>query len=193
MSSKLRLISGKRIISPKLDITRPTTLMVREALFNILRQDVPNSNWLDLYSGTGSISCEAINHGAKKIFAIEKNRKNTEICFRNIFSLDKSKNREKDIAVIKEDVTSWIKSTNKTFNINFPKDFIFDFVYLDPPYQSGYYEDVLKLLAESKFINEKTTIICEHSKNVSLSINNYFKVKDQRVYGQTKLVFLIKI
>ena len=77
MKTKLTLIGGKKIISPKLNLTRPTTLMVREALFNILRQNVLNSKWLDLFSGTGAISCEAINHGAKKIVAIERNRKKT--------------------------------------------------------------------------------------------------------------------
>jgi len=37
---------------------------VREAIFNILNNRVENSNWLDLFSGTGAISCEAYNHGA---------------------------------------------------------------------------------------------------------------------------------
>ena len=72
MKKNLKLIGGRKIISPKENITRPTTLMVREALFNILRANVLNSNWLDLFSGTGAISCEAIDHGAKKIIAIEK-------------------------------------------------------------------------------------------------------------------------
>ena len=36
MKTKLRLIGGKRLESPKNIYTRPTTLRVREAIFNIL-------------------------------------------------------------------------------------------------------------------------------------------------------------
>ena len=74
MKTNLRLIGGKKLQSPSNIHTRPTTLRVREALFNILNNRVENSNWLDLFSGTGAISCEAYNHGARKILAIEKNK-----------------------------------------------------------------------------------------------------------------------
>ena len=62
MKTNLRLIGGKKLRSPNNSHTRPTTLRVREAIFNILNNKVENSNWLDLFSGTGSISCEAYNH-----------------------------------------------------------------------------------------------------------------------------------
>ena len=87
MKTSLTLIGGKRIMSPKSNKTRPTTLIVREAIFNILNNKVENSNWLDLFSGSGAISCEAYNHGAKKIIAIEKDRLTAELCKKNLFSL----------------------------------------------------------------------------------------------------------
>ena len=37
MKTNLRLIGGQRLESPNSIDTRPTTLMVREAIFNILR------------------------------------------------------------------------------------------------------------------------------------------------------------
>ena len=79
MKTNLRLIGGQRLQSPNNIYTRPTTLRVREAIFNILNNRVENSNWLDLFSGTGAISCEAYNHGASKIIAIEKNKINSKI------------------------------------------------------------------------------------------------------------------
>ena len=62
MKTNLRLIGGKKLQSPNNSYTRPTTLRVREAIFNILNKRVENSNWLDLFSGTGAISCEAYNY-----------------------------------------------------------------------------------------------------------------------------------
>ena len=52
MKTNLRLIGGKKLQSPNNSYTRPTTLRVREAIFNILNNRVENSNWLDLFSGT---------------------------------------------------------------------------------------------------------------------------------------------
>ncbi len=195
MKTTLKLIGGKKIISPKEDITRPTTLMVREALFNILRGNVLNSNWLDLFSGTGAISCEAINHGAKKIIAIEKSRINSEICFKNIFSVAQATSMRDGITVLREDAFSWLKSKNNTkeSNVTSNEGFEFDFVYIDPPYKSNYYEAILDLLRDNKFIGQTTTIICEHSKYSDFKIGNYLKLNDERVYGQTKLKFLVKV
>ena len=109
MKTNLRLIGGKRLKSPNNIYTRPTTLRVREALFNILNNRVENSNWLDLFSGTGSISCEAYNHGARKIIAIEKNIVNSKICLENLHSLENIENRKNDIEVICKDVLKWTK------------------------------------------------------------------------------------
>ena len=71
---------------------------MREAIFNILNNRVGNSNWLDLFSGTGSISCEAYNHGANKIS--EKNKKFSKNLLRNLLSLENIENRRNDIEVI---------------------------------------------------------------------------------------------
>ena len=49
MKTKLRLIGGRRLECPNNTDTRPTTLMVREAIFNILKNRVEDSNWLDLF------------------------------------------------------------------------------------------------------------------------------------------------
>ena len=56
MKTNLKLIGGRRIECSKNIDTRPTTLMVREAIFNIFKTKVENSNWLDLFSGTGAVS-----------------------------------------------------------------------------------------------------------------------------------------
>jgi len=196
MKTHLKLIGGQKIESPKTDNTRPTTLMVREAIFNILKKQVINSYWLDLYSGSGSISCEALNHGAKKVIAIEKNRDCVMICKRNLSSLINSGEKDIDIEVICQDVLTWIRHTQKKPSyskiINLEKE-KFDFIYLDPPYKIGLNESLLELIFLSNFIKKSTVVIYEHSKNIFVKENHLWKIIDIRKYGQTKLSFLIKI
>ena len=195
MKPSLTLIGGKRIESPKSDKTRPTTLMVRQAIFNILNKKVENSNWLDLFSGSGAISCEAFNHGAKKIVAVEKDRLTANLCKKNLFSLKDSQSREQDINIICKDVLPWIKKYvgTKILNKKIIENIKFDFIYIDPPYKKNCYETLLKDLFISNFIKRKTIIICEHSKDEVINVDNLWKIKDTRIYGQTKLTFLVKI
>ena len=195
MKKSLTLIGGERIESPKSDKTRPTTLMVRQAIFNILNKKVNNSNWLDLFSGSGAISCEAFNHGAKKIVAVEKNRITANLCKKNLFSLKDSQLREKDINIICKDVLSWVKTYigTKILEKNNLENIIFDFIYIDPPYKNCFYKKLLKDLFKSHLVTKKTVVICEHSKNEVIKENDLWKINDSRLYGQTKLTFLIKI
>ena len=195
MKKSLTLIGGERIESPKSDKTRPTTLMVRQAIFNILNKKVENSNWLDLFSGSGAISCEAYNHGAKKIVAVEKDRITANLCKKNLFSLKDSHIREKDINIICKDVSPLIKNHigAKTLEKNNLEHIKFDFIYIDPPYKKNIYKTLLKDLFKTYLITKKTIVICEHSKNEVIENDYLWEIEDIRLYGQTKLTFLVKI
>ena len=196
MKTNLRLIGGKRLQSPNNIYTRPTTLRVREALFNILNNSVENSNWLDLFSGTGAIACEAYNHGARKIIAIEKNKINSKICLQNLLSLQDIENRKNDIEVICKDVLSWTKPnyernlSSKIMDLNKLK---FDFVYLDPPYNVNFHELVLNQIFNCNFLKKDSVVICEHSPNIYIKKSSLWKTIDVRDYGQSRLTFLINV
>ena len=196
MKTNLRLIGGKRLKSPNNIYTRPTTLRVREAIFNILNNRVENSNWLDLFSGTGSISCEAYNHGARKIVAIEKNKNNTKICLNNLLSLQDINTRQNDVDVICKDVLEWTKpnyersSSSKIMDLNNLK---FDFVYLDPPYDVNFHELVLNQIFNCNFLKKDSIVICEHSPKQHIKKSTLWETINVRDYGQSRLTFLINV
>ena len=185
MKTNLRLIGGKRLKSPNNIYTRPTTLRVREALFNILNNKVENCNWLDLFSGTGAISCEAYNHGARKIIAIEKNKNNSKICLKNLLSLQDIDNRKNDIDVICKDVLTWTKPnyernlSSKIMDLNKLK---FDFIYLDPPYNENFHELVLSQIFNCNFLKKDSTVICEHSPNLFIKKSTLWETIDCLLY-----------
>jgi len=67
----LRVIAGsargRRLKSVPGDTTRPVMDRVKEALFNILAGDVVDSNWWDLFAGTGAVGIEAQLDGAPAV------------------------------------------------------------------------------------------------------------------------------
>lgn len=66
-------LRGRRLRVPPDPALRPTSERVREALFNILGQDLSGFDILDLFAGTGALGFEAISRGAHRAVFVESN------------------------------------------------------------------------------------------------------------------------
>ncbi len=195
MKGKLKLISGKRIESPLNQKTRPTSSKVREALINILGDRLRGASWLDLCSGSGAMACEALQKGIKRILAIEKHRETSKICKKNLFDVSNSLEHPFHIDVLCKEVISFLKKGPENQKIDFFKycpcsDQKFDFVFLDPPYDSEIYELSQELLLSKQWIKKSSTLICECSSKSLPTIHNGWKLNKEKFYGNTSLLFL---
>ncbi|MEN8151748.1 MAG: 16S rRNA (guanine(966)-N(2))-methyltransferase RsmD [Planctomycetota bacterium] len=65
---------GRRLKAPKGRNTRPTPDRVREALFQVLADRVPDARVLELFGGTGSLGLESLSRGAARAVFTETNR-----------------------------------------------------------------------------------------------------------------------
>ena len=188
-------MSGKRIESPLSQKTRPTSSKVREALINILGNKLRGASWLDLCSGSGAMACEALQKGVKRVLAIEKQRETAKICKKNLIDVSNTMDQSIHIEVICNELISFLKKGPKNQKIQFVKDCQnpekFDFVFLDPPYESELYEITQELLLSKEWIKESTTLICECSSKSMPRIHNGWKLNKEKFYGNTSLLFLI--
>ena len=188
-------MSGKRIESPLSQKTRPTSSKVREALINILGNKLRGASWLDLCSGSGAMACEALQKGVKRVLAIEKQRETAKLCKKNLIDVSNTMDQSIHIEVICNELISFLKKGPKNQKIQFVKDCRnpekFDFVFLDPPYESEVYEITQELLLSKEWIKESTTLICECSSKSMPRIHNGWKLNKEKFYGSTSLIFLI--
>ncbi len=196
MKGKLKLLSGKRIESPLNQKTRPTSSKVREALINILGNELKEASWLDLCSGSGAMACEALQKGVKRVLAIERQREAAKICKKNLINVSNAIDHSIHIEVICNELISFLKKGPKNKKIEFIKacsstEEKFDFVFLDPPYESELYELSQELLLSKKWIKESSTLICECSSKSMPRIHNGWKLNKEKYYGNTSLLFLI--
>ena len=196
MKGKLKLISGKRIESPLNPKTRPTSSKVREAIINIIGNELEEASWLDLCSGSGAMACEALQKGVKRILAIEKQRETAKTCKKNLIEVANSMDNSIHVEVICNELISFLKKGPKNKKIEFTKDSQssvkkFDFVFLDPPYESGLYELSQELLLSKQWIKESSTLICECSSKSMPRIHNGWELNKEKFYGNTSLLFLI--
>jgi len=123
----LRIIAGTfkgRILkTPKSDSTRPTQGMLREAIFNICQNDVPDAKFLDLFAGSGAMGLEALSRGALHSTFVEQNRQALTCIKENITTLG----LESQTRLIPTDAARALELLTKQSSQ-------FNIIYIDPPY-----------------------------------------------------------
>ena len=62
-------------------------------------------------------------------------------------------------------------------------------IYVDPPYQSGLYDSVLKIVKEKNILADNGIIILEHPADLIIDTDGYEQIK-QKVYSGKILSFL---
>ncbi len=178
----MRIIAGKfkgrRLDFISNEKTRPTADAVKEGLFSKIQFDIPNCSFLDLFAGSGSIGIEALSRGAKEVVFVEKDRKNYQIIQNNINILYKNNEKEESILMLPCDYISALNQLNHPF----------DFVYIDPPYKSKFYEPAMNLLREKGLLISKSMVICEHESKTALEFEGYELLITKR-YGIKSLSY----
>lgn len=163
--------------------TRPTLDRVRESLFNIIQNEIKDSILLDLFSGSGAIGLESISRGAKKAILCDKSKQAIQIINKNV---EKLRYKEK-VEVLCMDYENYLNSTKEHF----------EYIYIDPPYNTNYISNSIKIINDKNLLTEKGIIIAETDekerieeeiRKLNISINIY----DTRRYGRAWLIFMRK-
>ena len=178
----MRIIAGQRrghkIDGPSGGDTRPTSDLVREALFNILG-GLEGARVLDLYAGTGALGLEALSRGASRATFVELNRDNVALIRRNIATL-----RYEDRARVQlADAHRWARGYT-------PEGDDPLVVFLDPPYRE--YENhpervhrTLEILLEK--LPEGSTLAVESRRDLDAAVLPDPDAWDVRRYGGTQI------
>jgi len=173
----VRIIAGKakglKLKSINIKQTRPTKDRVKEAIFNIIAPFIPDSKVLDLFAGFGNLGLEAISRGAQKVSFVEKNNRVARVINENI----KLCQFESDTEVFTQDVLTYLTRANE----------IYDLVFMDPPYNKGWIDKVIKKLIKSELLYHDSLIIAEHEKNINIQDSKNINIIRERNYGETSI------
>lgn len=180
--SNPRIIGGKarglRLHAVPGTGTRPITDRVKEALFNILGQDVQNASLLDLFGGTGSVGIEALSRGASFVRFLDNNHGAVKTIKTNLQHTRLAEGGE----VLLTDALSYLRS---------PADRPFEYIYVAPPQYKDIWKSTLQILDDNlQWLSEDGWIIVQIDPKEYERIKwNNFVEFDQRRYGSTLLVF----
>ena len=174
----MRVISGKArgvsLKTPAGMATRPTADRVKEALFSIIQFDIPGTNVLDLFGGTGQLGIEALSRGAKYATFVDERHDACNLIKENL----KRTNLLPLAKVLRADYASYLRTCSEKFDI----------ILLDPPYAEVFLENSLKMITEIDILQSGGIIVTERplEKELLFESPGYIRSKDYK-YGNTLL------
>ena len=167
---KLKLVPG--------DTTRPVMDRVKEALFNILADDVLDSKWWDLFGGTGAIGIEALSRGAAFVRFSDLNRAPIETIKENVEHCGFASQTE-------------IRRGDAFAMLSTKADKSFEYIYIAPPQYKEMWVEALKLVdTHMDWLTDDGSVIVQidPTEYQELELSN-LEENEQRKYGSTLVIF----
>lgn len=174
----MRIIGGRlkglRLNPPKGLPVRPTTDLAKEALFNILQNqvDIEGMKVLDLFSGTGNLSLEFASREAAEVISVDKSIR----CVHFLKDMARQHGLEQ-IKTYNADVFKYLEMETEAY----------DLIFADPPYDLSRIPELPKIIFERKLLAPDGLLIIEHQSMQNLS--NHSAFTEQRKYGHSSFSF----
>lgn len=167
-------LKGLRLNPPKNLPVRPTTDLAKEALFNILLNQIEfeGIKVLDLFSGTGNISLEFASRGALEVISVDRS-----IHCVNYLKDASRQHKLTQIKTYREDVFKYLNIETEQY----------DLIFADPPYDLNRIPDLPKVIFEKNLLKPDGLLIVEHQSLQNLS--NHPAFVEQRKYGHSSFSF----
>jgi 16S rRNA (guanine(966)-N(2))-methyltransferase RsmD len=157
---------------------RPTSDKVREALFNILGQDLTGFDVLDLYAGTGAVGFEALSRGAHRAVFVEANPRFAAAIRRT--AADLGLDHESRIVVGR------VEGVLDRSRLGGP----FHVIFADPPYDAEAEEDLVGRVDEGQLLGMHGTLVVEREgRNPVRAGASGLNLTRTASYGRTALDF----
>jgi len=178
---------GKRLLLPSKMTTRSSKSIVLESFFNTLQFNIVGANFVEVFSGSGSIGLEALSRGAKKIYFMEKDSNALKTLKENIEQTDPNACEvfAGDSFSNIHTVVSKLKKSNEDA-----------YFYIDPPFSiregmEDIYEKTMQLIKELPELHVKLIII-EHMSGLDIPQKlGIYQVKKSKKFGNTTLTYLV--
>lgn len=182
----MRVISGSKrgfkLKAPKGISTRPTTDRIKESLFNILSPVIRDCFFLDMFAGSGGIGIEALSRGAETAVFIDRGREALEVIKDNLSKTDFARKA----LVLGAD---W-KTTLRQLKARGLK---FDVIFMDPPYNSDFIENILDEIKILGILNKEGVIACEQASDEPEINKEGFEVFRIKTYGKTTRISFLTL
>jgi 16S rRNA (guanine(966)-N(2))-methyltransferase RsmD len=187
MRVQLRIIAGslrgRKVTCQVSPALRPTPEMVREALFSILGNAIPDRPFYDVFAGTGIVGMEALSRGASAARLIERDFRLVQDIERHLAEFQPAAPGQ----VIRTDAYRWAGTwlaPEEPVNL-----------FLSPPFPDldNRVDEFLTLVATLRHkIAPGSVLVIQSERHKLLDELPDLEQWDQRQYGRNMLLFWVK-
>lgn len=168
-------LRGRLVLTPRGAALRPTTSLVRQALFNILGDAVEDAAFMDLFAGSGTVGFEAVSRGAASVVFVERDRAAVALIRATAARLS----CESRCHIVAADVLFWLRRSPARIEAT-------DVCFVDAPYRDDAVEEALSLLGN----HPPALLVCEHHRARHLpEVIGALRRSREAGYGATRLSF----
>ncbi len=170
---------GRRLQGVKGTKTRPTSDILRQALFNVLGSRIHGARVLDLFAGTGAVGLDALSRGAARATFVERDRKALASLRANLAAL----NLLAQAGVLAGDVLqalTRLRASGETF----------DCIFVDPPYTGDLAVRCIEILADGALLSDNGALLVQafHKTLLPERVGVLRRTWGRR-YGESRLTF----
>jgi len=168
---------GRRLQSPKGVRTRPTSDLLRQAIFNVVGSHLQGAHVLDLFAGTGALGLEALSRGAATAAFVERDHAALASLRANLEMLGVSDQAR----ILPMDALAAVERCARNGER-------FDCVFLDPPYLGGNAARCIEGLAPGMILRENAMLVVQafHKTALPEQVGTLARSWERR-YGETRL------
>ena len=173
---------GRKLITLDGNDVRPTSDMVKEAVFSIIHFRLPYANVADVFAGCGQMGIEALSRGASHAVFVENSEKAIACIRHNLTFTHLDSHGE----VMMGDVLTVIGRLDRQ------EEKPFDVIFMDPPYDHQWEKKVLEQLVDTQLMDEYTLVIVEASLGTDFSWTKDLglKIQKEKKYKTNKHVWI---
>jgi 16S rRNA (guanine(966)-N(2))-methyltransferase RsmD len=162
--------------------TRPTSDLLRQAIFNVVGARIQGARVLDLYAGTGALGLEALSRGAADATFVERDQDALASLKTNLATLGVAARSR----VVTHDALTALERLARAGER-------FDCVFLDPPYAGDAAARCVETLAPGRILGDNALLVVQafHRTELPERIGTLRRAW-QRRHGETRLTLYRK-
>jgi 16S rRNA (guanine966-N2)-methyltransferase len=165
-------LGGRRLRAPRGDRTRPTSELVRGAIFSMLG-DVSGADVLDLFAGTGALGIEALSRGSHRALFVERATPAFAALQGNLAALGLGPDR----------AVARCAPVDRALRAAQSRDETYDLVFVDPPYGQAANMAAALDTALPALLNSSARVVVESDPRAPLRLA--LPVQRERRHGHT--------
>ena len=171
---------GRKLITREGQDTRPTTDKLKESVFAVMQFEVPGTQFLDLFAGSGGIGIEALSRGAESAVFVESSPVAAGCVMQNIRTTGFIEQAE----LLRTDVYMAIRQLGAAKRK-------FDIIFMDPPYEKGFEQRVLEAIVDHNILAPDGLVVIESSVHTPITpLQDHLEIEKIKDYKVTKFTFL---